>query len=280
MMMKQIIVPLDFSEESMNALEMALLISSRNKADIQMVNVLDTSHFEEEQRVSRAKLNDIVLKYENRLGSGVKLSYIVKRGKVCVKIVDQAESFDNSVIILSSHGSSGFDEFFHGSNAFRIINSSERPVIAIRHGIQARRIHKILLPIDYSPETRQKVPYVTELARGLEAQVHVLAVSSGKDEELLQRLRSWLVQTAEYLEENKIDNVTAKRNGESIPDLIIDYVKAEKIDLISIMTEKNSSISNLVFGNNALELLNKSPVPILCFMPKELHNSSGFRSSG
>jgi nucleotide-binding universal stress UspA family protein len=279
-MMKQIIVPLDFSEESMNALEMALLISERNKADIQMVNVIDKKHFEEEQRVARAKLNDIVLKYENRLGSGVKLSFIVKRGMICEKIVNQADSFDESVIMVSSHGSSGFDEFFSGSKAFRIINSSDRPVIAIRHGIQARRIKKILLPIDYSPGTRQKVPFITELAKGLESQVHVLAVSSGKDEELLQKLRSWSAQTAEYLEENKIEHVTAKRNGESISDLIVEYAKAEKIDLISIMTEKNSSISNLVFGNNVLELLNKSPVPILCLMPKELHTSSGFRSSG
>jgi nucleotide-binding universal stress UspA family protein len=236
--MKQIIVPLDFSEESMNALEMALLISARNKADIQMVNVLDKKHFDEEQRQARAKLNDLTLKYENKLGSGVRLSSIVKRGKVCEEVVDQAEAFDDCVIIVSSHGASGFEEIFKGSHAFKIINSSCRPVIAIRHGIKAKTIRKILLPIDYSPETRQKVPYVTELARELGSQVHVLAVSSGKDEELLQRLESWKLQTVEYLEENGVEYVKARRNGESISDLIVDYVKTEKIDLISIMTEK------------------------------------------
>lgn len=284
--MKQIIVPLDFSAESKNGLELAIMIASKTKANIQMVYVLksssDFSHSskEEEQRFAKAKFKELQAKYEHKLPSGVKLSYIVKRGKIYDKIVEQVESFDDSVIVISTHGASGFEEFFIGSNALKVITASERPVIAIRHGIFPKTFRKILMPIDFTQDTRQKVPYTTELARVFNSQVHILAVSTVKDKELQQRIKSYANQAAEYLRENGIETVTASRHGENIPDVVVDYTKTEKIDLISIMTDQGSSITNFIIGNNAQQLISKSPVPILCITPKELHIRGGFRTFG
>ena len=90
--MKQIIVPLDFSAESKNGLELAIMIASKTKANIQMVYVLksssDFSHSskEEEQRFAKAKFKELQAKYEHKLPSGVKLSYKGKRGKIYDKI--------------------------------------------------------------------------------------------------------------------------------------------------------------------------------------------------
>lgn len=285
-LMKHIIVPLDFSEESINGLELAIMISSITRANIQMVYVMKKSpefpqvSQDEEQRFAKSRFRELQVKYEHKLVSGAELSSIVKRGKIYDEVVEQAESFDDSVIVVSTHGASGFEEFFIGSNAFRIITASDRPVIAIRHGLMPKSFRKILLPVDFTQDTRQKVPYTMELAKIFGAQVHVLSVTGGKDPELVQRVKSWSNQVAEHLGENGLDTVTSFRSGENISDMIVDYALTEKVDLISIMTDQGTSISNFIIGNNAQQLLSKSPVPVLCITPRELQIRGGFRTYG
>ncbi len=284
--MKQIIVPIDFSDESMNGLELALKLSVKTKANIQLVYVLtkstDFSHIskEEEQRLAKSKLAEIQANHEHRLPSGTELNYIVKKGKVYDEVVEQAESFDDSVIVVSTHGASGFEEFFIGSNAFRIITASEMPVIAIRHGVVPKSFRKILLPIDYTQDTRQKVPYTAEIARMFGSKVHVLAVTSVRDPDLVQRVKSWANQVVDYLEDSGIAAELSTRSGENIADMIVDYAISEKIDLISMMTDQGSAISSFILGNNAQQMLSKAPVPVLCITPKELHVRGGFATSG
>jgi nucleotide-binding universal stress UspA family protein len=282
--MKQIIVPLDFSDESMNALELAILISSKTKANIQMVYVVKkSSDFpllsrEEEQRFAKSKFQELQNKYEHKLASSVVLSYIVKKGKIYEQIVEQVESFEDSIIVVSTHGASGFEELFIGSNALKIITASERPVIAIKHGIVPRNIRKILLPIDYTMDTRQKVPYTVKLARYFGAQVHVMGVTGGSDQDLLQRIKSWSNQVSEFLDENGIENTVTIKRGDNISDMLFEYVNQEKIDLISIMTEQESSFRNFLLGSNAHQLISKSPVPVLCITPKDLQIRLGFKT--
>lgn len=284
--MKQIIVPLDFSDESMNGLELAIMISSKTKANIQMVYVItgfsDFSKIsqEEEKRHAKKKFQDIQNTYEHKLASGVTLSFIIKKGKIYDEVVEQVESFDDSVIVVSTHGASGFEEFFIGSNATKIITASEGPVIAIKHGVLPKSFRKILLPIDFTRDTRQKVPYTLKLARYFDSQVHVMGVTTGQDQELIQRIKSWSNQVSDYLRENGIDVVTTANREDSISTMIIDYVKNEKIDLVSIMTDQGSAISSFVIGNNAQQLISKSPVPVLCITPKELNLRTGFKTYG
>lgn len=281
--MKQIIVPLDLSDESINGLELAVVLASKTKANIQMVYVMKKStdfpliSREEEQRLAKGKLSAIQNKYEHKLPSGVELSYIIKKGKIYDEIVEQADSYEDSVIVASTHGASGFEEFFIGSNAFRIITASERPVFAIKHGVPPGNIRKILLPIDYTNETRQKVPFTLKIAAYFDAAVHVMGVTTGQDQELVQRIKSWCHQVSDHLTENGIKNETTLKRGESISEMITDYTKEEKIDLISIMTEQESMFRNFALGNNAQQLISKSPVPVLCITSKDLQIRTGFK---
>lgn len=282
--MKQIIVPLDFSDESVNGLELAMMISSKTKANIQMVYVLKrSSDFsslskDEEHRTAKKKLRNIQNNLEHKLASGVELSFIIKKGKIYDEIVEQVESFDDSIIVVSTHGASGFEEFFIGSNTTKIITASERPVIAIKHGVVPKSFRRILLPVDFTRDTRQKVPYTLKLAKYFDSQVHVMGVTTGQDQELIQRIKSWSNQVSDYLEENGIEVVTTFQRDDSMSAMIIDYAKKEKIDLVSIMTDQGSAISGFVIGNNAQQLISKSPVPILCITPKELNIRSGFKT--
>ncbi len=74
-------------------------------------------------------------------------------------MVSLAESLPDSLITASTHGASGFQELFIGSNAFRIISATDKPVITLRKNSCPETIGRIVLPIDLSVDSRQKVPF-------------------------------------------------------------------------------------------------------------------------
>ena len=153
-MIKNFIVPLDFSDDSFKGLELALLFSSRLYANIQMVHVQKKvdqfpSTTRDDYFHTKEKFEKILKEYTPRLGNDSKLRYIIKKGsKIYEEVVNQAESYKESIITASTHGASGFEEFFIGSNAFKIISATTKPVIAIRKGKVPEKIKKIILPID------------------------------------------------------------------------------------------------------------------------------------
>ena len=160
--MKQIIVAIDFSKTSMNALAYGIHIGNKAKADVQMVWVDNTTSEEvvfegfahEERNEKVALLKELQEKYSKSLKGG-KLDFKTRKGKVYIEIAQQAKSTNADLIIAGTHGVSGFEEFWIGSNAYRIVTNAPCPLITLRHDFKVGDIHKIVIPIDSSQETRQ-----------------------------------------------------------------------------------------------------------------------------
>lgn len=286
MEIKNFIVPIDFSEESLKGLKLALLFSKKTYVNIQMVYVLriSTEYFpssaEREIGDAEEAFQKIIEKHAPELKNDSKLRYIVKKGKVYQEVVNQAQSYKDSVVTASTHGLSGFEEFFIGSNAYRIISATDRPVITLRKGRCPEDIKRIVLPIDTGDDTRQKVPFTTELAQLFGAKVHIISVNSTKDDKAINKLRAYSSQVAGYLMAAKVKHETEELYGENISDLIINYAKAVKANMISIMTEQTSGIS-LILGNTAHQVINKSEIPVLSITPREIRIKGGsFTTTG
>ena len=279
MEIKNFIVPIDFSEESLKGLQLAILFSRKTYVNIQMVyvlrksaeNVPGTADLETEQ--AKDAFKSIIDKYTPELKNNSKLRYIIKKGKVYQEIVNQAQSYKDSVVTASTHGASGFEEFFIGSNAYKIITATDRPVITLRKGKCPEDIKRIVLPIDTGDDTRQKVPFTAELAQLFGAKIHIIAVNSTKDDKAINKLRAYSSQVSGYLA-GKVKHETEELYGENISDLVNNYAKAVKANMISIMTEQTSGIS-LILGNMAHQVINKSEIPVLSITPREIRIQSG-----
>lgn len=284
--MKHIIVPIDFSKESLHGLRLALVLSEKIVSNIQMVYVQKKSsdYFpgsrKEESKYAKKKFEKIISDYKKMLSEKSKLSYIIKKGKVYEEVVNQAQAFKDSMIISSTHGGSGFEELFIGSNTFKIISATERPVITIRHGTYSDYISRIVLPIDSSVESRQKVLMTAEIAKIFNSVIHVVCVTSSKGKHIKNKLNAYSKQVCDYLKEQKIQYTTKFLIGDNIVDLTILYAKSIKADLISIMTEQGKSISYLLLGSYAHQMLNKAPCPVLCITPKEFLIPGSFKTLG
>ena len=157
-MSKIILVGVDFSDCSINALEHAVTIARKAKTGISMVwvNHLDYSKeiFSVEPQNIEAEVTKrfaaLVKKYQYHF-HGEKIEYYIRKGKVYKEICKLSDELDAFLVVIGTHGSSGFEEFWIGSNANRTVASCHKPIITIRNVVDiAGDLKKIVLPLDNS----------------------------------------------------------------------------------------------------------------------------------
>lgn len=273
--MKTIIVPIDFSVESLTGLKMAITIANKISAHVTLVHVLkDLS-----KKVAIIKFEDIIKKNKKKLKTG-ELTYKIHKGKIYREVVNQAK-YDEAVLIVSStHGASGFEEFFIGSNAYKIVSSSECPVLTIRKGTNCNTISTIVLPIDRSRDSRQKVPFTATMAELFNSTIHIVGVADDFVKEAQKELKPYIKQVEKYLDERGIKHVSDFKSGKNLADVIIEYSKDVKADLISIMTDQEESFANILLGAYAQQLVNHSPIPVLSCHASSKTVTDGFHTMG
>ncbi|HQQ13687.1 MAG TPA: universal stress protein [Bacteroidales bacterium] len=276
-MKKLILTGIDFSDCSINALEHALTIAEKAEADLCMIWVnrpvsgkeiytIDQDHIIAEV-VKR--FDSLMSRYQPRLKKG-KLSYEIRKGKVYQEIVQAAEEMDAFLIVIGTHGASGVEEFWIGSNAFKIVGATERPIITIRGGVNVQRsISNIVMPIDSTIESRQKVPMTALISKYFDATIHVLALFSDPADEVHDTVREYVNQVEVYLKENEVKYLIKELEAANLTDATITYAEQVHANLISIMDEQEVTTSNLWLGPYAQQMVNHSAIPVMCIHAKD-----------
>ncbi|MCK5338197.1 MAG: universal stress protein [Bacteroidales bacterium] len=279
--MKKIIVAIDFLDCSLNALAHAVSIAAKAEADIEMVWVNQPDHSKEIFKCDpeallaevEKRFKTLIKDHSAELGKG-KLTYQIREGKVYREIVGSATEAKADLIIVGTHGSSGFEEFWIGSNANKIVSSVHRPIITIRGGIDIQRsLNKIVLPIDSTVETRQKLPFTSELAKIHDAEIFVLAIYTTKVAAVRYKVDTYTDQVIEYLEEEGVRYTRDAIEADNLTKSTIGYAERIDANLISIMTEQERTTANLWLGAFAQQMVNHSPFPVLSIHPKDLIRS-------
>lgn len=279
---KMIVVAIDFSDCSINAFEHALSIAKRSGSDLKMiwVNKASQEHSvalkepEEAIRDAQQTFEEMIRQYQPQL-PGSTLSYAIRDGRVYREIVRFADDEKAFLIVVGTHGSSGFEEFWIGSNAQKIVSAASCPVITIRGGVNIKRdLARIILPLDSTPETRQKVATTALLAKYFKAEIIVLPLYSTQVETVRITIKKYSEQVAKYLKENEIHHRVVPLEVEgNITDATIEYALKVDANLISIMTEQEKTTKNLWLGAYAQQMVNHSPIPVM-----SIHSTEYMRS--
>lgn len=278
--MRKIAIAIDFSKSSLNALEYAIDFANIFEADLDMIWVNKPASVESiypEQigiikEEAEKRFKEMQTSLQQKLKG--KLSFAIKNGKVFKKVVDHAKNVDADLIIVGTHGISGFEEFWMGSNAYRIVSTSDLPVLTIREDYtkSPEIIKKIVLPIDKTIETRQKVPITTMIAKHFNAEVHIAGLYSSHYEDIVNTIKSYVYQTVEYLQNAKIKCFIEEIKDDDTAEGTINYAKSIDADLISIMTKHQISPQAYFVGLYSQHMVNHSPIPVLTCEPKDLFN--------
>lgn len=269
--METILVPIDFSEHSKNALARAVQFSNTLKSDVQLVYVKPTKMLTSlfGGKSSEKSIGEQIKEKADELREefGRDFVFYEKEGAVYSKIVETAEEINADLIIMGTHGHSGFEEFWVGGNAYKTVSSAPCPVITMRENFVKNSIENIILPIDQSAHTRQKVPLTASVANQFNANVHAVGICTDSDDETVFRMRQYLKQVVEYLEEHNVHIKQDLLFGNNITEITLDYANKQNADLISIMTEQEISPSNLIMGAFAQQMVNHSSIPVLSTRP-------------
>jgi nucleotide-binding universal stress UspA family protein len=278
-MKKIIIVAMDFSEGAMNALNFAIRAANAIQANVMLVWVDKKklsgtvySNAYDPRLEAKKRFEAITEEYATKLKGG-KFLYKMRNGKVQKEITNQAKYHDATLIIAGTHGTSGFDEFWIGSNANKIVARAECPVITIRIDEDAvKPVRNILLPLDSTQETRQKVPFVAYLAKCFGAKIQLLNVYSTNVQTVRKLVDEYASQTRKYLDELEVEYSTDSIEAENITSSTIAYAKDNSSDLIAIMTDQESSPMNLFLGPYAQQMVNHSTIPVLSIRSKNIYD--------
>lgn len=276
--MGKIISAIDFSDCSINAFKHALSIAKTCKCELVLVWVGKPASQREkyENKVEdpaqgiKERFEQMIAKYKPQFPGG-KITYKLRKGKVYKEIAAEAKASRAMLVVAGTHGASGFDEFWIGSNANRIVSACECPVITIRAGINIRRpLHRIVFPVDSTLDTRQKATFTSHLAKLHDAEVHILRLYSSKVKPIRQNVDFYASQVARYFEQEGIRHRIESIEVTNLADAMISYAKEVDANLISIMTEQETTTSNLWMGTYAQQVVNHSPIPVLSIHSREL----------
>lgn len=275
--MKRILVPLDFSEDSINAMKHALYLASKIKSSVRLMHVkiseefISPRYFSEVFNQCNRSVEECLVKlierYQDEYTGGGEFDFVITDGKVYRSILDRARADDAYMIIMGTHGASGFEEYWVGSNAYRVVTVSNYPVLTIRHGFIKKEIQRIILPIDMGKNSRSKVPLVTELAVATGAEVIVLGVRETRRIDIVRKIRQYVSQSIDFMKEKGVQAHGMELHCKnSIADDTIIYGVQKNADLIAIMSDYDENPMNIRIGTTAQQFVNHSPIPVL-FVP-------------
>lgn len=272
--MKRIVVGIDFSDNSFNALEHAILIAKKANMSITMVWVDHIDYSKEIFNIDPThrldavvkRFNEIITEHENCCNN---IDFVVRRGKVYSEICEVADEIGAYLIVVGTHGLSGFEEFWSGSNANRIVSASNVPVLTIRGGVDpSHNLDRIVLPLDSTKVTREKIPITAELAKYFDSEVHILGLQTSGNQDIRYRIKAYVAQAEDYFKERDIKFVSVFIDSKQITDDTLEYAKKIKANMIAIMTEQETTTANLWMGPYASQMVNHSPFPVLSVKPK------------
>jgi len=272
--MRRIVVGIDFSDNSINALMHAISIAKRANMSVTMVWVdhidytkeifsIDPSH---RLDAVAKQFSEIIKKYE---GCCNNLDFVVRKGKIYREICDVAEELNAYLLVVGTHGLSGFEEFWSGSNANRIVSASDIPVITIRGGVDINHsLDKIVLPLNSTKVTREKIPVTAELAKYFDSEVHILGLQTSSQNDIRYRIKAYVAQAEDFFKNNGVRFKSVYIDSDQITDDTLKYAKEIDANLIAIMTEQETTTANLWLGPYAAQMVNHSPIPVLSITPK------------
>lgn len=290
--MKQILIPVDFGHQSMLAVEQSYNLARLLNAEITLLYVHEQSGIF--STFFSSEINkDVLYRIEEKLleiagkvsiSTGLKVNTRMETGRIYSRILEVAKEMKADYIVMGTHSSEEGEEEEPriGANSSRVIRSAKCPVITINGKHHYNGCRNILLPLDLSKETRQKVTLAIELAKLFGAGIKVVsALWSKNDPDIILKLNQQLLQVQNFIGESGLKctaEIIESRDGErTLVPAILNYAHQQgDIDLIVILTQQEIGFVEFFVGSHAQEFLRLSDIPVLSVVPKELGFTSIF----
>jgi len=301
-MVSRVVVPLDFSEVSEAALPLAVHLAQRRGIPMTLVHVIEMSpeFMAYSEGVSQVdallKMEEYAEDYLRRTAgdlSGVQIETVVLRGRPARQIVEFVDGLsDDPLIVMSSHGHSGFRRMVVGSVAARVVQTASAPVMLVRGSEEGSSIkiptevRRVVVPLDGSDFAENALDAVSEILAGEEVAVRLVRVPEiavypatmygaasyeavdAYMEAMATEAQTYLNETAERLRERWGDVSWEVREGVASA-VILEVAREFDADLIAMASHGRTGFRRFLMGSVAEQVLREAEVPVLVVGPRD-----------
>lgn len=210
--------------------------------------------------------------------TGLDVRPVMQKGRPAEEILKAAESYNVGMIAMSTHTQPEDDhteKHQMGGITNKVVRESKVPVFTFNSNVKLSKINKILLPLDLTVETKQKVTNAIDLALRFDASIHVVSVYWSKNlDDIRMMLTQQLEQVKGFIEEDgitcKADLIESNDGQKAMPGTILKYAETADADLIMIMTQQETKLVEFFMGSAAQTIIRLARMPVISIIPKEL----------
>jgi nucleotide-binding universal stress UspA family protein len=192
---RRILCPVDFSDHSRRALDHAVAIARWYQSTVTVLNVFSPAPVPAvgpgpavfEPMVLTAVDRDQLLADTTAFAAaegapGIAIEAVVREGNPAREILEQATSMKADLLVVGTHGRSGFERLVLGSVAEKVLRKAGCPVLTVPRGLPDAMpvgpvlYKRILCPVDFSDSSLQALAYAVSMASEADGQLLVLHV--------------------------------------------------------------------------------------------------------
>lgn len=280
--MKKILVPCDFSSQSVEAFKFAIALAKITKAKVIALHVteipvyfgasidvqfrtFDAALLQELDINARKNFAKLLKQHGGKSAAKVSLSIVL--GQVTTSIRECITKKKIDLVVMGTQGASGLKEFFIGSNTEKIARFSSAPVVAVRKAAKLTSLKNIVFPVDTNiKQSAALVKKVKELQKLLKFKLNILTVNTP---EFFRRDPDVKLALEGFVSKNKLTNCTLNiRSDNSEPKGIIAFADEIGADMIIMGTHGRRGLAHLLSGSVTEDVINRVTCPIWTYVMK------------
>jgi len=250
------LIPYDFTPVSEAAFGLGLDLAEMNKGKVLLLHVVKKPSDKAEAKTKFKKLASKLTESELDL-----TTYKVLVGDIFADIAKASELLDVTLIVMGTHGASGFQKIF-GSHAVKMISSSACPFLITQGKKEFEKLKTIVMPFSFEKKTIQIATFASTIAKQFNATVHLVGYHD-KDEWLEKHMKQNQTLVKRHLEGNGVECVIANIPiGSNYEKELMSYAAGVDADIMAagyfqdgIVTNPNSFIQSMIENELNLPLL-------------------------
>ena len=272
--MKKILVPTDFSKHADYALKVAAQIAKKNNSEIVLIHMLElptsgndaisTAHeIPELMLFKNAALNKLDEAAESSYLNGLSVSKIIQFDMAFDGILKNGKTHNADLIVMGSHGASGFQEMFIGSNTEKVVRNSDVPVLVIKKDDENFNADKFVFASDFSEEIRKPFAKAVEFANAFNSHLHLVMINTPNSFKSTHTSQEILDKFVAGFKINSFS--THIYNDVNVEKGVLHFAKSIKADLIGMSTHGRKGIAHFFNGSISEDLVNHAKKPVITF---------------
>lgn len=272
--MKRILVPTDFSAYAENALKAAAQLAKTHNAEILLLHMLELPN-QMSDAISRGKSIPEVMFFIQKAKEtfaeifdrpyleGIEVTEFIQFEKAFDGILHFTKKNNVDLIIMGSHGASGVEEIFIGSNTEKVVRLSEVPVLVVKKDEGEFNPKEIVFASDFSDET--KVPFLKmkDLASKLNAKINLVTICTPNSFKTTDVATATMEAFAQ--EFGLTDFSITIYNDSNVENGILNFANRINADLIGLCTHGRTGLAHFFNGSITEDLVNHTQKPVLTF---------------